>query len=269
MPSLPHASRTARQLPRPRPPHGLLPAVVAACAIVTAAGCAAQSGVRDDGTAPSLSAPASAVPLWPRYTPPATSSPRQKPDFDRYLPLGRLRLSSGGLNAVSAQDLLLHDPNVPALVQKEISVCPGSGDCPLRDAVHRDLTGDGKDEQVVAVDLPRLDRTLLQVYTASGRTVRPVLIYWGPPGLTGETFGRDLLISATGEDGRVTTRFRWNGRVMAAVTPEGDAGPRAKEPGADPAVGPEPTPASSLTPVPGPRTETPVPGPRTETRTTR
>ncbi|WP_405540338.1 hypothetical protein [Streptomyces antimycoticus] len=267
MRSLPHASRTARQRPRPRLPHGLLSAVAAACAIVTAAGCAAQSGVRDDGAVPSLSAPASAVPLWPHYTPSAASSPRQKPDFDRYLPVSRLRLPSGGLTAVSAQALLLNDPNVPALVQKEISVCPGSGDCPLRSAVHRDLTGDGKDEQVVAVDLPRLDRTLLQVYTASGRTVRPVLIYWGPPGLTGETFGRDLLISATGEDGRVTTRFRWNGRVMAAVTPENGAGARATEPGADPEAVPEPLEA-----VPEPLPDgavTAAPGPRTEKRATR
>ncbi len=229
--------------------------MVAASAIVTAAGCAAESGARDDGSAPTLSAPASAVPLWPQYTPSATSSPRQKPDFDRYLPVSRLRLPSGGLTAVSAQALLLNDPNVPALVQKEISLCPGNGHCPLRGPVHRDLTGDGKDELVVAVDLPRLDRTLLQVYTASGRTVRPVLIYWGPPGLTGETFGRDLLISATGEDGQVTTRFRWNGRVMAAVTPEGDAGPRAKEPGAELGVVPEATPGSTITAVPGPRTK--------------
>ncbi|OPF75024.1 hypothetical protein VT50_0225660 [Streptomyces antioxidans] len=278
MRSLPTGSRPVRRRPRPGLPRGLLSAVVAACAAVTAAGCAAQAGVRDDGAAPSLSAPASAVPLWPRYTPSAATTPREKPDFARYLPVDKVKVPSGGLAALSAKNLLLHDPNVPAVVQKEVSQCPDGGYCPLRDTVHRDLTGDGRDELVVAADLPGFERTLLQVYTASGHTVRPVLIYWGPPGLTGETFGRDLLISAIGEDGQVTTRFRWNGTVMAAVTPEDgtatptpvpDDGAPARPPvpeegrarTADPGAAPEAVPSNT-----GTAAET---GTRTETRTTR
>ncbi|MEE4590590.1 hypothetical protein V2J94_01535 [Streptomyces sp. DSM 41524] len=279
MRSLPTGSRTARR-PRPGPPRALLPAVVAACAaVLTAAGCAAQAGVRDDGVAPSLSAPASAVPLWPRYTPPTVATPQEKPDFARYLPVDKVKVPSGGLAALSAKNLLLHDPNVPSVVQKEVSLCPDGSHCPLRDTAHRELTGDGRDELVVAADLPAFERTLLQVYTASGRTVRPVLIYWGPPGLTGETFGRDLLISAIGKDGRVTTRFRWNGTVMAAVTPEdgtatrtpvpeGGAATRPPAPGeggagrtAAPGAAPEPLPSST-----GTAADT---GTRTETRTTR
>lgn len=255
MRSLPSRPRAPRRRPRRRLPRGLLPAVLAVCAAVTAVGCAAQAGVRDDGAAPTLSAPASAVPLWPEYTPSAATPPREKPDLARYLPVDKVRLPAGGLAALSAKDLLLHDPNVPAVVQKQISVCPGGGNCALRDAVQRDLTGDGRDELVVAVDLPQFERTLLQVYTASGHTVRPVLIYWGPPGLTGETFGRDLLISAIGEDGRVTTRFRWNGTVMAAVTPEDGAGPR-----------PDVTAVPQAVPSDGGAAD---PGTRTETRTTR
>ncbi|WP_413802910.1 hypothetical protein [Streptomyces iranensis] len=279
MRSLPTGSRTARRRPRPRLPRALLPAVVAACATVTAAGCAAQAGVRDDGAAPSLSAPASAVPLWPRYTPSAVTTPREKSDFARYLPVDKVKVPSGGLAALSAKNLLLHDPNVPSVIQKEVSLCPDGSRCPLRDTAHRDLTGDGRDELVVAADLPAFERTLLQVYTASGRTVRPVLIYWGPPGLTGETFGRDLLISAIGGDGRVTTRFRWNGTVMAAVTPDGGtatrtpvpedgAATRPPVPGegaaartADPGAAPEAVPSST-----GTAADT---GTRTETRTTR
>ncbi|MBA6435732.1 hypothetical protein [Streptomyces sp. GMR22] len=279
MRSLPTGSRTARR-PRPGPPRALLPAVVAACAaVLTAAGCAAQAGVRDDGVAPSLSAPASAVPLWPRYTPPTVATPQEKPDFARYLPVDRVKVPSGGLAALSAKNLLLHDPNVPSVVQKEVSLCPDGSHCPLRDTAHRDLTGDGRDELVVAADLPVFERTLLQVYTASGRTVRPVLIYWGPPGLTGETFGRDLLISAIGKDGRVTTRFRWNGTVMAAVTPEDGAATRTPVPqggaatrppapgegGADRTAAPGAAPGA-LPSSTGTAADT---GPRTETRTTR
>ncbi|GAA0929915.1 MULTISPECIES: hypothetical protein [Streptomyces violaceusniger group] len=279
MRSLPTGSRTARR-PRPRPPRGLLPAVVAACtAVLTAAGCAAQAGVRDDGAAPSLSAPASAVPLWPRYTPPTVATPQDKPDFARYLPVDKIKVPSGGLAALSAKNLLLHDPNVPAVVQKEVSLCPDGSHCPLRETARRDLTGDGRDELVVAVDLPTFERTLLQVYTASGRTVRPVLIYWGPHGLTGETFGRDLLISAIGGDGRVTTRFRWNGTVMAAVTPEDGTATRPPVPEGGAATRP-PAPeegGTDLTAVPGAAPEA-LPsststaadtGTRTETRTTR
>ncbi|MCQ8188597.1 hypothetical protein [Streptomyces rugosispiralis] len=280
MRSLPTGSRTARPRPRPRLPRGLLPTVVAACAaVMTAAGCAAQAGVRDDGAAPSLSAPASAVPLWPRYTPTAVATPHEKSDFTRYLPVDKVKVPAGGLAALSAKNLLLHDPNVPAVVQKEVSLCPDSDNCPLRDTVHRDLTGDGRDELVVAADLPGFERTLLQVYTASGRTVRPALIYWGPPGLTGETFGRDLLISAIGGDGRVTTRFRWNGTVMAAVTPEGTTATRTPVPDDGGAIRP-PIPeegAPARTAAPGVAPEA-VPrstgtaadtGTRTETRTTR
>ncbi|MFE2181001.1 hypothetical protein [Streptomyces sp. NPDC059455] len=279
MRSLPTGSRTARRRPHPRLPRGLLPAVVTACAAVTAAGCATQAGVRDDGSAPSLSAPASAVPLWPQYTPSALPTPRQKSDFARYLPVDKVKVPSGGLAALSAKNLLLHDPNVPAVVQKEVSLCPDGSHCPLRDTVHRDLTGDGRDELVVAADLPAFERTLLQVYTASGRTVRPVLIHWGPPGLTGETFGRDLLISAIGGDGRVTTRFRWNGNVMAAVTPEDGTATRTPVPkdGADirPPIpedgGAAPTAAPGAQPeaVPSSTGAAADTGTRTKTRTTR
>ncbi|MBL1111851.1 hypothetical protein JK364_05405 [Streptomyces sp. 110] len=289
MRSLPTGSRTARRRPRPGLPRALLPAVVAACAAVTAAGCAAQAGVRDDGSAPPLSAPASAVPLWPQYTPSAPPTPRQKNDFTRYLPVDKVKVPSGGLARLSAKNLLLHDPNVPAVVQKEVSLCPDGSHCPLRDTVHRDLTGDGRDELVVAADLPAFERTLLQVYTASGRTVRPVLIYWGPPGLTGETFGRDLLISAIGGDGRVTTRFRWNGNVMVAVTPEGSTATRTPVPEDGTDIRPVPDDGADIRPpIPedggAARTATPgaqpeaVPGStrgaadtgtRTKTRTTR
>ncbi|MFD8363208.1 hypothetical protein [Streptomyces hygroscopicus] len=235
------SGRATRRRPRHRPPRGLVSAVLAACAAVTVTGCAAEAGVRDDGAAPTLSPPASSVPLWPGYTPPTPPSPHESSPYVRYLPVDKVRVPAGGLARLSAKKLLLNDPNVPAMVQKEISLCPGDGTCPLRDAVHRDLTGDDRDELVVAADLAEFGRTLLQVYTASGRTVRPVLIYWGPLGLTGETSGRDLLISAIGADGRVTTRFRWNGHVMAALTPDGTA-TRPDLQGVVPA-GPEAVPA--------------------------
>ncbi|ADI12189.1 hypothetical protein SBI_09071 [Streptomyces bingchenggensis BCW-1] len=199
----------------------LLPALVAAGAAVGIAGCASGTGAQDDGAAPRLSPPTSAVPLWPGFTPPST--PEQvgpAPGFVRYLPVDGVSAPADGLAGVSPKRLLDNDPNVAKVLQGTLSGCPGAH-CPLRKPVLRDLTGDGRDELVAAVDLPEFQRTLVQVYRATGRTVRPVLIYWGQLGVTGETYGRDLIITSTGDDGRITVRFRWNGEVMAAVTPRG------------------------------------------------
>ncbi|WP_432037150.1 hypothetical protein [Streptomyces cucumeris] len=221
-PSDPSERRTARRLARARSARGVLPVLLAAGMALGTAGCAPQAGPRDGGAAPRLSAPTSASPLWPRYTPSSSPQPGQTPPpYVRYLPLEKVRVPKDGVTALSARTLLERDPNLPAIVPMSVRPCPGRG-CPMRKAVHRDLTGDGRDEMVVAVDLPKFDRTLLQVYWASGRTVRPILVFWGPLGLGGDTYGHDLLVTATGDAGRYTTRFHWNGKVMAAVSP-GDA----------------------------------------------
>ncbi|MFD8379272.1 hypothetical protein ACFV2X_12175 [Streptomyces sp. NPDC059679] len=199
----------------------LLPALVAAGAAVGIAGCASGTGAQDDGAAPRLSPPTSAVPLWPGFTPPST--PEQvgpAPGFVRYLPVEGVSAPADGLAGLSPKRLLDKDPNVPKVIQESLTGCPDAH-CPLRKPVLRDLTGDGRDELVAAVDLPKFQRTLVQVYRATGRTIRPVLIYWGQLGVTGETYGRDLIITSTGVDGRFTVRFRWNGEVMASVTPRG------------------------------------------------
>ncbi|MDW6057639.1 hypothetical protein SAZ11_05755 [Streptomyces sp. FXJ1.4098] len=204
----------------------LLPALVAAGAAVGIAGCASATGAQDDGAAPRLSPPTSAVPLWPGFTPPPTPEQvRPAPSFVRYLPVEGVSAPADGLAGLSPKRLLDKDPNVPKVIQESLTGCPDAH-CPLRKPVLRDLTGDGRDELVAAVDLPKFQRTLVQVYRATGRTVRPVLIYWGQLGVTGETYGRDLIITSTGDDGRFTVRFRWNGEVMAAVTPRGGPDPR-------------------------------------------
>ncbi|MBL1098666.1 hypothetical protein [Streptomyces coffeae] len=251
----------ARRHPRARCARGVLSALVAVGVALGVAGCAPQAGPSDGGAAPTLSAPTSASPLWPDFTPsPGPKSGRPTPTYVRYLPVDKIRVPKAGVTALSAKTLLERDPNVPAIVQYSVMPCPGA-DCPMRKPVHRDLTGDGRDEKVVAVDLPRFDRTLLQVYWTSGRTVRPILIFWGPLGLNGDTYGRDLLVTATGDAGRYTTRFHWNGEVMAAVTPDGATGP--PEGLAPDGMGPD----AGLVPDTAPGPDTPT-GTSTDTRTT-
>ncbi|MFD4143157.1 hypothetical protein [Streptomyces sp. NPDC058572] len=186
-------------------------------------GCAAETGARDGGVAPSLSPPVHASPLWPQYEPPQPLGTGEPLPAYRPYPAVPIEVPVSGLRGMPVKTLLEKDPNVPQLVRAALSNCPGTR-CGLRSPVLRDLTGDGSDELVVAFDEPSASLTLVQVYRASGRTVRPVLITWGQLGLTGETFGHDLVITATGHDGRFTTRYRWNGTVMAPGSPQD--GPR-------------------------------------------
>ncbi|WFB10361.1 hypothetical protein LRS74_27475 [Streptomyces sp. LX-29] len=256
--------------------HRIARPALAACgaavaAAVGLAGCVAQTETRDEGRAPRLTPPTSASPLWPEYTPPAApTAPPLRPN----MPVKGVSVPAGGLRKMSATELLLHDPNMPELVHQAIKPCPGKL-CPLRKPVYRDLTGDGREELVVAADGPTVQLDLLVVYRASGRTIRPVLIYFsfGREGLNGETYGRDLVIRATGAEGMVTTRYRWNGEVMAPVTPQ-DA---TWEPGRTPAASLSGAPPTDTNPTAdrgsgegsGPGTS-PVPGTdtRTDTRTT-
>ncbi|MGW8575712.1 hypothetical protein ACWGLM_36065, partial [Streptomyces niveus] len=147
----------------------------------------------------------------------------------------------------------------PDFVRAALARCPGPA-CGLRDPVYKDLTSDGLDELVVALDEPASGLTLIQVYRASGETVRPVLINFGPVGLTGETFGTDLILTSVGQTGRVTTRYRWNGEVMTVENPwrRSDDTPQA----ADPLAPEKPVPQDASA-VPRQRT---VPGAGPDTR---
>ncbi|WP_329038682.1 hypothetical protein OIE71_33315 [Streptomyces sp. NBC_01725] len=202
---------------------------VLAVAAALSAGCAAETGARDDGPAPRLPPPLRSAPLWPDHAPPTDGNADLA--VEPYPAVRDVRVPAGGLRDVPVRELLAKDPNVPRFVRVALGNCPGA-ECGLRDAVYRDLTADGRDELVVALDEPSSGLTLVQVYRASGDTVRPVLINWGPEGLTGETLGTDLILTSTGRNGRVTTRYRWNGEVMTVENPwkSSDEATRAPDP---------------------------------------
>ncbi|MET9552409.1 hypothetical protein [Streptomyces sp. NPDC006645] len=226
--------------------------VLAAMAVVTViagtAGCASQTGARDGGPAPSLSPAVSSAPLWPDYAP--ADGETGKHALRRYRPVDDVTVPSGGLKELSVRRLLTKDPNVPDFVRAALASCPGA-ECGLRDPVYKDLTSDGLDELVVALDEPAAGLTLIQVYRASGGTVRPVLIDFGPVGLTGETFGTDLILTSVSRTGRITTRYRWNGEVMTVENPwsRSDDAPQAADP-----LAPEKPVPQDASPVPRQRT---------------
>lgn len=247
-----------RRFPHSGPAQRGRPSVPAALAVVAAlagvAGCAAETGARDGGPAPRPSPLVSSAPLWPDYAPsePPSSGEAAKRNVKRYLPVRGVDVPADGLKGVPVRRLLSNDPNLPQFVRTALGNCPGPT-CGLRDPVYKDLTSDGRDELVVALDEPDAGLTLVQVYRAWGDTVRPVLISWGPVGLTGETFGTDLILTSTGQTGRVTTRYRWNGEVMTVENPwkASDDG----VPEADP-LAPEKAAPHDATPPPRPRAGT-------------
>lgn len=247
-----------------RPGRPVVLAALGVAAVLTGvAGCAAETGARDGGPAPSLSPPVTSAPLWPDHAPPVPPADGSAgPAPEPYPPVRGVRVPAGGLKDVPVRELLSNDPNVPDFVRVALRSCPGAG-CGLRDPVYRDLTSDGRDELVVALDEPSSGLTLVQVYRASGDTVRPVLIDWGPAGLTGETFGTDLILTSAGRNGSVTTRYRWNGEVMTVENPwkSSDDGTRAPDP-----LAPEKAVPQHAGPVPQPRSGTGT-GTGTEGRT--
>ncbi|WNO70834.1 MULTISPECIES: hypothetical protein [unclassified Streptomyces] len=231
-----------------------VPAALAVCLTAAGiAGCAADTGARDDGAVPQVSPPISASPLWPRYEGPTPDEGETAAPYRRYVNVKGIEVPAGDLRRVSVLRLLDQDPNVPQLVRTALQSCPG-GSCGLRTPAYRDLTDDGRDELVVALDDPVGGLTLIQVYRAFGTSVRPILISWNTIGATGVTLGNDLILSSTGKDGRFTTRYRWNGTELVATAPQDALG--------DDEPSGTPVPPADATPLP-PNPATPIPPTRT------
>ncbi|MGW1077288.1 hypothetical protein [Streptomyces sp. NPDC002537] len=177
-----------------------------AVAATALSGCAPAEGARDNGVAPSVTAPASASPLWPGHSP----GPSHDEPAPSAVPVPGVTVPEGDLREVPPEQLLRADPGVPDSVKN----CSGTR-CQLRDPVYVDLTGDGKPELVLAFD--DIGRTLMWVYTASGNSVRRILDCAEPSWMTVATVGRDLVVDESGDGHKSTTRYRWNGKVLTPV----------------------------------------------------
>ncbi|MFD4240120.1 hypothetical protein ACFWP3_00625 [Streptomyces sp. NPDC058525] len=152
------------------------PAVmVLAAALAALAGCADAEGLKSQGDLGTVRAPKS---LWKDLRP-APPDPDQKPGTAAVVP-GLPKASGTGMRGVDALDVVRADITSaiaqdggtgrlvdPRAVQR-LALCtdaPGGGpDCPVRPGVLHDLTGNGREELITALDIDgRLSE--LRVYT--------------------------------------------------------------------------------------------------------
>ncbi|MEI5100476.1 hypothetical protein RB200_20520 [Streptomyces sp. PmtG] len=196
----------------------LLGLPLAALAVVVLSACGGGGGLDAGEPAPPVSAQPSPKALWPAWSgsspsaPGADTSERQPPPE----PLGGLGpLGPGGLAKVDVRDLLRADPRLRTLADRPTIKEPGRSG--IRPPTLTDLTGDGRPELLVAIDLES-GRSALVVYREHGGKVYPVLFTAGRR-LSIELLGADLLVrSPCADGGEQAVRYHWDGTRMSTVT---------------------------------------------------
>ncbi|MEU9606240.1 hypothetical protein [Streptomyces sp. NPDC048057] len=162
---------------RPRPRRLLSAALLsAATGSVLLSGCGEAGGLRSEGPTPTATGP---VRLWPDL-PPVTAPPYDYGETDT-VPVPGVKVPAGGARALDPVAVVraearaypeaygLPDDAPDALVKK-LAGCtkrapkeaqpPKPGACPVLKPYYRDLTGDGREELIVAV---RVGRQLTEV----------------------------------------------------------------------------------------------------------
>ncbi|WP_282795502.1 hypothetical protein [Streptomyces sp. CC224B] len=201
-------------IPRLRLLLGPLLAVPAAAALCA---CGASDGlVAGEPVAPVAAQP-SPEPLWPDWSGAASQAPgtdtgSKAPPPE---PLDGVRVGPGGLAKVDVRELLRADPRLRPLAGRPSAAAPGRPG--IRPPASADLTGDGRPERLVAIDLEG-GRTALTVYAARGGRVHPVLFTVGRR-LSVDLLGTDLLVRGScAEGGEQAVRYHWDGTRMSAVS---------------------------------------------------
>lgn len=188
--------------------------VGAACML----GCGAPGGLGVGEPAPDVSSPPQPKPLWPSWADAhrqgeavadnASKAPAVlagAPEIPR----------EGSLREVDPLDIVCADPTVKHLAKLGWIEKPGKSG--LRPPVFMDVTGNGMPELIVAADLPT-GRSAVAVYAARDGKVVPIL-YGSGRRLSVEAAGADLILKGAASDGaEQTIRYRWDGRLMAAVS---------------------------------------------------
>ncbi|MER8105527.1 hypothetical protein [Kitasatospora sp. NPDC094016] len=277
--------------PRRRPVAVPVAAFAALAVLVTLAalalGRATPGGLQDHGSTQPVAPPLVAQPLWPGLAasppprPPATgagaatqAAPQPVPD---------VTVPGHDIRTVDVRTVLAKDSTVGPEERRALDSCPA---CDVRSPEFRDLTGDGRDELVVAVATP--GPVVLHVYLLADDRLLPILQVEVLKGFSAATVGSDLwLYEPTGAFVRTSSHYQWDGvRLGLLERKVEDTGPIAgpaggaangntqtptSTPSAGPAVAPNGVGGSPFQPKPSapspgagagvssPRTAVPVP----------
>ncbi|GGR75153.1 hypothetical protein GCM10010252_11960 [Streptomyces aureoverticillatus] len=195
----------------------LLGAPLAALATAVLCACGAADGLSTGEKAPPVSVQPRPEPLWSAWSGSSPSAPgadtasKQPPPE----PLEGFEPGPGGLAKADVRELLRADTRLRTLADRPMIKKPGQPG--IRPPVLTDLTGDGRREMLVAIDVES-GRSVLAVYYEKRGKVHPILFTAGRR-LVVETLGTDLLVrSPCADGGEQAVRFHWDGTRMSTVS---------------------------------------------------
>ncbi|MFJ9178338.1 hypothetical protein [Streptomyces sp. NPDC102360] len=148
-------------------------AVPAAALLCACAGCGDQGGLESAGPTPTAVGPER---LWPTL-PPATRATDDYGAGDTFVVKG-VEVPGGKLREVDPVTIVRARVAASRDDYKDIAAdvagCPASKGCPVLRGYYRDLTGDGRDDLLVAVRAPHRE-AYLQAYTYSGGKLTQIM----------------------------------------------------------------------------------------------
>ncbi|WP_199566474.1 hypothetical protein [Streptomyces corynorhini] len=266
-------------MPPRRVAAGTALATTAALALALSA-CAGQSGLRSAGPTPTAIGP---VRLWPGL-PPISAPPLDFGESTRERVPG-IEVAHDDIDTVSPvavvrAEVAAHPDDVtgvdglPRETAARLAEC-GEGarrgpGCPVLRAYHHDLTGNGRDELIIGIELP-YQQLAVRCYTAEkGALIR--IMSTSDQIVGAELAGRDLVlrvVSAGIPGYEYRTAWSWDGRrgtmlptrdeIVPAVTPAPSGRPRVRRGPLPGQVGPS-LPGQVGPSFPGP-VRSPLPGP--------
>ncbi|MER7831543.1 hypothetical protein [Streptomyces sp. NPDC095602] len=238
-----------RRRPAVRRAARLVPPVAAAVLLVPLAGCGDAGELRSAGATPTAVGP---VRLWPDL-PPVTAPPLDYGESDT-LRVPGVRVPGGDVRGVDPAAVvraeLAAEPDgsgggdgIDAVTARAVRRCGGEPEgCPVLRPYHRDLTGDGRDELIVAVRLAD-QRVAVRCYRVEGGGLTRVMSTVEQL-VSVELAGRDLILRAVsaGIPGyEYRTAWSWDAQ-QGTMLPARDEIVRVKP--TPPRPGPLPSPDS-------------------------
>ncbi|GAA1923963.1 lipoprotein [Streptomyces durmitorensis] len=228
-----------------------------------AGGCGDPGDLRGAGSTPTAEAPTR---LWPKLPPP--SAPAEDYGTIESVPVKGVDVPGGNLRKVNPVSVAKADfdenpgmysrsDDVYKETVQQLATCDtshaGDDKCPVLDAYYRDLTGDGKDDLIVGIRLPRghAENLDIRAYAVEKQHLTQIM-EMGDAVLGVELAGHEVIVRAvSGMPGyEYRTVWSWDShqKTMLPTTDEIVRSPNA--PSRKPERKPEPAASARATPSP-------------------